>query len=180
MGNWNDAASAVDACLPIAHLLSIVPYQLMWALLGVVNAGQAVVINVAKLRISKVAVSSQRAFQRTVDDLGAWSRVVVVVHVVAADWHMSMVKVHWNTFAAVDLVFHFTLLSCLGEQVALWTQEWLVDTVAAHVEQVAVNLVSSVAVAVVAAVSGDQIDWSVLVLNLMLLLLDGDLGLVLD
>ena len=66
LSNRYDASSTINTRLPIAHLLFIIPDELMRALLGIVNAGQAVMINVAKLRISKVAIDSQRALKRTV------------------------------------------------------------------------------------------------------------------
>jgi hypothetical protein len=38
LSDWYNASSTIDACLPIAHLLAIIPHELMWTLFGIVHA----------------------------------------------------------------------------------------------------------------------------------------------
>jgi len=92
-GDRDDVAGAVDLGLPVAHLFPVVPDELVGTLLGVVDARQAVVVNVAERGVGKVAVAAQRTLQGAVDDGGRARRIVVVAGGEVHVGHIRAVKV---------------------------------------------------------------------------------------
>lgn len=58
LGHRYDTSRAVNTRLPVAHLLLVVPDELLRALNRVVDACQAVVIDVAEFRVGEISVET--------------------------------------------------------------------------------------------------------------------------
>ena len=122
-----DAIGAVDVRLPVAHLLAIIPHKLMRAVLSVVDARQAMMIDVAKLRILKVAVRAEHALERAVDYARTRRLIVVVVHVVAHLRHAlrhrhDVVELERHALAALHLARAIASSRARREHEALGTR----------------------------------------------------------
>jgi len=102
-GHRDYVACAVDFGLPVAHFLLVVPDELVGTLLGIVNSGETVVVDVAEFRVGEVAVRAERALQSPVDDCRNSGRIVEVVDTEVHVRHVGAVKVNGQPRLTLDL-----------------------------------------------------------------------------
>ena len=140
-GHGYDSAGAINGRLPVAHLLAVVPDELVRTLLGVVHARQTVVIQVAEFRVGEVAVDAQRALQRAVDDARRRHMLIDAAHQLGVG-HARAIKVQREPLAAVHARPLLAAQRLPREQVAVGAKQRAEAVARARVVHVAVGRVS--------------------------------------